>query len=142
MDSMYLAQKMQLKDYFFFSEIHNLSDVKKPSLQRILCRLIKREWIKKFNVPIINSKIKEHTAYKVIGYPYLEGVGGFTKDSDNRKIAAWGVPEGSIRFWKRSAKELRKLRNKFFASEIKRIDLWRIALRSIYYRKYKYDSNS
>jgi len=103
------------------------------------------EWLASHGKPLKRAqyyRIKERTAYKVIGYPYLEGVGGFTKDSDNRKIAAWGVPEGSIRFWKRSAKELRELRNKFFASEIKRIDLWRIALRRIYYRKYKYDSNS
>jgi len=142
MDSMYLAQKMQLKDHFFFNEIHSLSEVKKPTLQRILPRFVKRGWIKKFIVSISNEKITERFAYKFIGYPYLEGVGGFTKDNDNRKIAAWGVPEGSKRFWKRSAKELRELRNKFFASEIKRIDLLRSALRSMYYYKYRYKSSS
>ena len=130
MNTMYLQQKIHRKSYFFFNEVHEYTEIPKSSLQRILPRLVKRRWIRKFNVPILDKKdwIKnltrrkkiERPAYKVIEYPYLEW-GGFIKN-DNNKMPPLNVPEGTKRFWKRSSKEVRKLQNEFPA---KRIDLWK-----------------
>ena len=47
MDTMSLWSFIHARLYFRFNEIANLSNVKKPSLQRILPRLAKRGWIEK-----------------------------------------------------------------------------------------------
>ena len=149
MDSMYLSHLILIRQYFFFNEISELSSVKKPSLQRILARLVKRGWIKKGKVSIIpkknwlqfimKRKITKRVGYKVIEYPYVERMrGGFTKNDDYYKIPKWNVPEGCKRFWKNSAKEIRKLRDEFFDTEIERIDLLKRAKASVEPHKYKF----
>lgn len=143
---MYLQQKIHRKHYFFFNEIHAYTEIPKSSLQRILPRLVNRKWIRKFNVSVLgkNDWVKnltsrkkvERPAYKVIEYPYLDW-GGLIKN-DNNKIPPLNVPEGKKRFWKRSSKEIRKLRNEFPAKKIERIDLWGRVKARRYPHKYKF----
>ncbi len=219
MDTMFLGFFISDRQYFRFNEIANLSNVKKPSLQRILPRLVKRGWIEKTTKPsysglkpegrvfhllsydeakkqtyrelkmkvlfpsdlaeefktelkklekkrnikipyqerekilrrgrikgrtelwkkIAAKKAKKFSFYRIKEYPYLDRIlGGRLKSKEKIKIPKWNVPEGTKRFWKDSAKEFRKLRDEFFDTEVKRIDLANRALARVYPRKYKF----
>jgi len=149
MDSMYLAHQIHQQQYFFFSEISELSEVKKSSLQRVLPRLVKRGWIKEGKVSILpekdwvqflmKRKITERVGYKVFEYPYfIIGKRVIKKNDGYYKIPGLNIPEGCKRYWKNSAKELRKLRDEFFDTEIERVDLFKRALSRVESHKYKF----
>jgi len=119
-NAMYQKRHTTKKQYFFFNEISKMSNVKKSSLQRVLARLVKRDWIRKTHVRILRDKIKisnfkekkdrRKICYTLIGYPYIGGLGGLIKSQDYNDVLNWSIPSGTKRFWKKAAKEILEFR--------------------------------
>jgi len=132
-DAMYHKRHTTGIQYFFFNEISKISNVKKSSLQRVLGRLVKRDWIRKVDVIVLTNKIKvsnfkekkdrRKICYKLIGYPYIGGLGGLIKDQNNKAVLEWSIPNGTKRFWRKAAKEILKFRKTLRPKE-KRYDVF------------------
>lgn len=154
MDTMYLAHHIYQKNHLFFNEISELSGVKKSSLQRVLPRLVSRGWIKNEKVSllpgntwvrfILKHKTTKRMGYKVVEYPFLQrkSAGGHVPADYNVIAPEWNYPNGTKRFWKKSAKEMRILRDEFFSMEIKRVNLRKMALATMYPHKYKFPEDT